>query len=397
MTMTTMILTPSTLLLSMGSLAAYAWSRRKRSKAGTTTSGKAPKLPPPPASPFVPDSGCAVLAEEPAIERWLEEVVAPLVMPRLDSYDVPKFEHEMARHAVEKIVDDVLAKATPECAGYQTKTTRTIWKALWCEVVVELIRRGKLDEEVDDVVALCADPSFDPRAPKAHDDPPPKPPYPPPPFPSPLGPPPMDGSTAASMDGTPVAEALTNVGTASSRQELSQLGVMRLLEGTAGGAPIVGRSARLVMLAFNPAWPGITKAREDMHRLAAEHPSLAFVEVSFADTQRHFGKPSDVYGIAWALAAAAPDGRVYKKPIARHDPRDAPPSAAQWATMIDHASGFVGYRQATKIVRPRRFGDVVRSTARSMRPSAVAARAPKSKSTRPKAASARRPPARRRR
>lgn len=396
MTMTTMILTPSTLLLSMGSLAAYAWSRRKRTKAGTTTSGKAPKLPPPPASPFAPDSGCAVLADEAAIDRWIEEVVRPLVMPRLASYDVPRSEHEMARHAVETIVDDVLAKAAPDCAGYQTKAMRTIWKALWCEVVVELIRRGKLDEEVDDVVALCADPTFDPRAPKAHEDPPPKPPYPPPPFPAPLGPPPMDGSTAAPMDGH-VAESLPNVGMASSRQELSQIGVMRLLEGTAGGAAIRGRSARLVMLAFNPAWPGVAKAREDMQRLAAEHPSLAFVEVSFADTQRHFGKPSDVYGIAWALAAAAPDGRVYPKPIVRHDPRDAPPTAAQWATVIAHASGFVGHADARKIVRPRRFGDVVRSMARSMRVSAVTAGAPKTKTTRPKAAPAGRPAGRRRR
>lgn len=394
MTMTTMILTPSTLLLSMGSLAAYAWSRRKR-KTSTTTGGKAPKLPPPPASPFVPGSGCAALAEESEIDRWLAEVVRPLVMPRLDSYDVPRSEHEMARHAVATIVDDVFAKAAPECAGYPTKATRTIWKALWCEVVVELIRRDKLDEEVDDVVALCADPSFDPRAPKTHDDPPPKPPYPPPPFPTPLGAPPMDGSTAAPVEGD--AAPLSNVGTASSRQELSELGVMRLLEGTVGGAPIVGRSARVVMLAFNPAWPGIAKAREDMQRLAAEHPALAFVEVSFADTQRHFGKPSDVYGIAWALAAAAPDGRIYPKPIVRHDPRDPPPTAAQWAAMLAHASGFVGHTRARSIVRPRRFGDVMRSMARSMRAPSASTRASKAKTTRPKAASARRPAGRRRR
>ena len=382
MPVTMMILSPSTLLLGMGSLAAYAWSRRKRAKA-SVTSGKT--LPPPPASPFVRDSGCSAVADVAEISRLVTEVVEPLVTPRVESFDVPLSEHELARIAVETIVDEVYAKAAPECAGFQTSATRTIWKALWCEVVVQLVKHGKVDEELDDVLMLCADPSFDPRAPQWQEDPVIRPSVPPP-FPPQPGPS-MDGTT--SMDGS-TAEAPLNVAAASSREELSQLGVMRLLEGTAGGAPIRGRAARVVLLAFNPAWPGMAEARADMQRLAAENPGVAFVEVSFADTQRHFGKPSDVYGIAWALAAAAPDGRVYPTPIVRNDPRDPPPSGAQWSTVIAHATGFVGHRQVQKIIRPRRFGDVVQSLARTVRVTQAAARsAPTPKATPRKAAVAR--------
>ena len=71
-----------------------------------------------------------------------------------------------------------------------------------------------------------------------------------------------------------------------------------MMEGTSAGAPMRGPSAHLVLFAASPFWPGIEHARADIARLAAEHPRLSFVEVSFADTQRHFGKPNDVAGIA---------------------------------------------------------------------------------------------------
>lgn len=365
MTMTAMILSPSGILLGLGSLAAYAWSRRKRTKASTTA--KAPKGPPPPPSPFVPNTGCTVVVDAVEVMRWIREVVEPVLVPRLDAFDVPLDEHELARISVEKIVDDVYARTTSECAGYQTNATRLVWKALWCEVVVQLVKRGKLDEELDDVLALCMEESFDPRAPRPEDRPTIEPPVPPP-FPLP-----MDGVPEPPMEGR-AGEPPPNLGTASSRQELSQLGVMRLLEGTAAGAPILGPAARLVMLAFNPVWPGLAQARADMQRLAAEHPALAFVEVSFASTQRHFGKPADVNGIVWALAAAAPDGRVHPTPIVRNDSRDAPPTAAQWESMIAHASGFVGYGQARKVVRPRQLGDVTRALVQRARRGLPAAR-----------------------
>lgn len=355
MTTTVKISSPSTMLLGLGSLAAYAWTRRKRAKASTTR----PK--PPPASPFVPDSGCTALASEVEVMRWIKEVVEPVLMPRIESYDVPLTEHGLARLAIEQIVDDVYAKTATQCAGYQTSATRLVWKALWCEVVGLLIKRGLVDEEIEDLVALCMDPAFDPRAPKL----PPEPTEPTEPLS--FVPPPMDG--AAEPEEGSADEPPPNVGFASSRQELAQIGVMRLIEGTAGGAPIMGPSARLVLLAINPVWPGLAQARADMQRLAAEHPALAFVEVSFADTQRHFGKPSDVNGIVWVLAAAAPDGRVHPKPIARHDPRDPPPTPAQWGEMIAHASGFVGYGQVRKVVRPRQFGDIVRSLTQQARAS----------------------------
>lgn len=373
---TMMILSPSGLLLGLGSLAVYAWTRRKRPKSSTTTTSTPPKnLPPPPPSPFVLGSACTQVAGPMEAMRWVQEVVQPVMQPRLEGWDVPRDAHEEARQALVELVDDVYALTVPECDSSATKAARTVWKALWCEAAFGLAKAGKLDEELDDLIALCMDEDFDPRAPKAPvDPPPPKPPLPP--FPMP-----MDGSPAPGpMDGA-VVEPPSNVWTASSRQELSQLGAMRLMEGTAAGAPIMGPAARVVMLAFNPIYPGLAQARADMEKLAAEHPGVSFVEVSFADTQRHFGKPNDVNGLMWALAAGAPDGRVFSTPIVRHDPRDAPPTAAQWSQVIGHASGFVGFGRVRKVVRPRRFGDFVRAIART--PPPMRRPAPQSRSARP--------------
>lgn len=383
---TMMIFSPSGLLLGVGSLAAFVWMRRKRTKS-SKTAAPSKTLPPPPPSPFAPGSGCTEVAGVVEMVRWVKEVVEPIAGPLLEAYDVERSDHEGARRALEQIVDQIYAKAAPGCPSDQTTATRKIWKALWCEVAVALIKQGKLDEELDDLVGLCVDVSFDPRAPLEPDAATPtrKPPKPPGAHPLPPFPMPMDGSATEPMDGA-AAELPTNVWTASSRQELAELGVMRLMEGTAGGAPIMGRAARVVMLAFNRVWPGIGQARDDMQRLAAEHPGVSFVEVSFADTQRHFGKPLDVNGIMWALASAAPDGRVYPSPIARHDPRDAPPTPDQWSKVIAHASGYVGFGQVRSMVRPRRFGDVVRAMANARpRPAPVTPKA------RPAASSVKRP------
>lgn len=376
---TMMILSPSGLLLGLGSLAVYAWTKRKRPKSSSSGTTTAPpkNLPPPPPSPFVPGSSCTQTAGVVEVMKWVQEVVQPVLQSQIEAYDVPTDaeHHDEARQALIEITDDVYAMTVPECGSHQTSATRKVWKALWCEAAFALVNAGKLDEELDDLIALCMDESFDPRAPKPPVEPPlPKPPLPP--FPMP-----MDGSAAPGpMDGA-IAGPPANVWVASSRKELSELGAMRLMEGTAGGAPIMGPAARVVMLAFNPVWPGIEAARADMQRLAAEHPGVSFVEVSFADTQRHFGKPRDVNGIMWALAAGAPDGRVFSTPIARHDPRDAPPTAAQWNQLIAHASGFVGFGRARTIVRPRRFGDFVRAIARTS--PAVPKVVPKGRSARP--------------
>ena len=368
--MKTTILSPSGLLIAaVGSVTAYALFGRKRSRSSTSKgsgSSKKPLPPPPPPSPFAPGSQCSEIRGGPELDRWVEEVVAPLVLPRIAAYDVPPHEHEQARQAIVEIVDEVFAKSVPECKGFPTSAARLVWKTMWCDVALALSRAGKLDEEEDDLLALCADPSFDPRVPRHEVDwstiePPVGPPVPTPqPLPDPpVEPtPPMDASEA----GPP-----PNLWVASSRDELSGLGVMRMMEGTAAGAPIMGPAAHVVMLVFNPVFPQLEQARADMTRLAADNPGVTFVEVSFVDTQRHFGKPSDVNGIMWALAAAGPDGRVLAEPIVRTDPRDPPPSGDEWTKALAHASGFVGLRSVRRIVRPRRFGDLVRSMARAHR------------------------------
>ncbi|MCA9652538.1 MAG: hypothetical protein KC501_21660 [Myxococcales bacterium] len=265
---------------------------------------------------------------------------------------MPEAEPAAVRDAIVLLVRDVFRQTT-DCLAPDTTASRQVWKWLWCDVVVQLVQLRKVDEELDDVLRACADPSFNPptvplygRDAAEHPLPPIPRPTPPPAEPVP----PMDGSTA----GLPA-----NLWQATTKEELAEIGLMRLMQGTAAGAPIKAPSAHLVLFAFNPAWPGLEQARAELARLAEENPRLSFVEASFVDTQRHFGKPEDLYGIAWAIAAAGPDGRVLGDPIVGEDPRDPPPTPEQWVKAIAHASGFVGAPPVQRLPRPRRFGDLV--------------------------------------
>lgn len=176
--------TEGLLLAALGVTVTYAWmSRRERKpKANSTTAS--------PPSPFVAGSSCTEIAEPVAIERWLTTKVAPMVGPRLDAFAVPLHQHEAAREAIVRLVDEVFAATVPECPVVQTAAAQQVWKWLWCDVVAQLVVRDKLDEELDDVLGLCVDPGFDPRAPKESpvesSKPPPKPrPWPMPPIPMP--------------------------------------------------------------------------------------------------------------------------------------------------------------------------------------------------------------------
>ena len=196
----------------------------------------ATKQPPPPPSPFIPGSNCTTLADGPTTLRWLTEVVEPIIRPYLDTYAIPPHKHEVARMAVEQLVDAVFQQTLPECAQVDTYVSRQLWKGLWCEVVAQLVMRGKLDEELDDVLALCLDPTFDPRAPKDPSKPLLK--HPVPPFPGPMGgakPRPMHPRRSPTPAVAPMevstGGAPPNLWAATTREELSRIGLMRMMEG----------------------------------------------------------------------------------------------------------------------------------------------------------------------
>jgi len=341
----------------LGSVTAYVWlSRRKRSpsKAAALPEAK---------GPFVAGPQCTELGDEAQIERWLVSVTSE-VDRKLDAFGVDHSSHADARDTLVQLVDDVFTNSVPGCSPLKTRATRRLWKLLWCDIVAELIRRGKVDEELDDVLRLCADPSFDPRTFVKDDEPTEELPLPipEPPLPIPMSPPmpPIPEPVVEPMDGAPSVSPPTPWG-ASTREELSELGVVRMMEGTIAGAPIKGPVPHVVVLAMSPFWPHLEQARADIAQMAAEHPGVSFVEVSFADTQRHFGKPNDLAGLMWVLAGTSPDGRAFPSPIARNDPRDEPPSLEDWTKLIAHASGFVGSPVVRRMVRPRRFGDLTRT------------------------------------
>lgn len=372
----------------LSSVAAYAWfSRRKRSP------GKAAALPEA-KGPFVAGSQCTELGDEAQIERWLVSVT-PDVDRKVDAFGVDHSSHADARDAIVQLVDDVFTSSVPGCSPLKIRAARRLWKLLWCDVVAELIRRGKVDEELDDVLRLCADPTFDPRTFVKDDEPTEEPPIPIPepalPIPMPPPMPPIPEPVVEPMDSAPSASPPIPW-LASTREELSELGVMRMMEGTIAGAPIKGPVPHVVLLAMSPFWPHLEQTRADMAEMAVEHPGVSFVEVSFADTQRHFGKPNDLAGLMWVLAGTSPDGRAFPSPIARNDPRDEPPSLEHWTKLIAHASGFVGSPVVRRMVRPRRFGDLTRAMLARRRPGPASARPTARRSRRP---SPRRTPSRR--
>lgn len=309
-----------------------AWKMRRTKR---PNAGAKPNTRP---SPFAPGSGCTVVADATAVDRWLDQVVAPRALPRIEAYAVPPHEHQRARDAIGRLVEVVYRETVPQCAPTETRLSREIWKWLWCEIVAQLVVLGKVDEELDDVLRLCADPSFDPRAP--YEPSPRQPPTSPPP------PAPGVGSVGP-----------RNLWMLRSRDDLSSVGLMRLMEGTVAGAPIRAPVSNLVLFAFDPHWTGVSQARDDLTQLAARSPSVSFVLASFADTQRHFGKPAVLGELHWALAAAGPDGRVYASPIVGQT--QAAPSMEQWNKVTAHARG-TKTPGPTKIVRPQQFGDLVR-------------------------------------
>lgn len=304
-------------------------------------------------SPFAPGSGCTEVADIDTVDRWLKQVVAPRALPRIDAFAVPPHEHQRARDALGRMAEQVYRETVTECQAAETTLSREIWKWLWCEIVAQLVLLGKVDEELDDLLRLCIDPSFHPPGSPSY---------------RPHREPPKPRSPAGTVE-RPKVRALR------SRQELSSVGLLRLMEGTAAGAPIQAPVSKLVVFAFDPEWTGIVQSRRNLGQLAAANPGVSFAVVSLADTRRHFGKPASLGEIAWVLAAAGPDGRVFPTPIVGHSV--VAPSMDQWTKVVEYARGTKS-PGPSKIVRPQQFGDLVRwmlSQRRSTTTTAVKSRA----------------------
>ncbi|MEM7160250.1 MAG: hypothetical protein AAF799_45855 [Myxococcota bacterium] len=263
------------------------------------------------------------------------------------------------------LADEVFVETTGHCSSAQTDAAKQVRRWLWCEVTIQFIRQAKIDDEEDDIVRLCADPTFDPWTfdPDARQpEPEPVPPRPVP-LPSRPQPGPIDGSAdAASREAMP-----SNLKVLSSRQELSEFGVRRLMQGNIDGVPVAASVRHVVMLAANPSWARLERARADLRIVAQRHPQVQFIEVSLADTQRHFGTPEHLDQVAWILAASGPTGRAFPEPMVRERLSGSAPDAEQWNKVITHASGFVGAAPPRAIPRPKKPGDLIRAMARHAR------------------------------
>lgn len=307
-----------------------------------------------PTSPFLPGS-CVLLASDEVIARWVEHVAWPTVDPWIDAYDIDPDDHEQTREELLSMAEDAFDATVGEpCRSEDNAATRRIRVLLLCEIIIALVLANKVDEELEDVLRICGNPSFDPwtngwghgraRSPSSAD---------PTAVPDPV--PPHGEPSPGGIDGVSNARFL------SGKEEMSNASVLRLVEGqTADGAPIPVTVRRSVLLVADPDWPGLHDARRALDHFARNNPSITFVEASYADTRRHFGLPEDADGVVpWVLAGASPDGLAFRDPITPPNADDRPPSAEQWNKLIAHAAGYVASRPAQRLRTPAEFGELL--------------------------------------
>ena len=328
---------------------------------------------PSPTSPFLPGS-CMLLAEDDIIGRWVDEVAGPIIEPWIDEYDVDPDDHETSRQAVMSMAEEALAATLPEpCRSEDNPATRRIRVLLLCEIVVALVLAGKLDEELEDALAMCNDPDFDPWAngfggDSAKHNPvrplPPPAPIPGVPQPTPSAP----WLHATDLRSGPVEEVLgrplsvpRNLRVLATQAELSNASVLRLLEGQqADGQPLPVNVRRWVILVADPRWPGVEDAHAMLEHFARANPEITFAAVSYDDTHRHFGLPEAVDELVpWVLVGASPDGFAFPEPITSDHVGEDSPNEDAWGTILAYAGGFVGSPSRYELRTPERFGEIL--------------------------------------
>lgn len=304
-----------------------------------------------PDSPFVPGSCTETIAVD-DMRRWAEETVWPVVQPMLDAWDIPRDEHDEGRARLFQLVGEAFLATVPaECRTANTEAVHRVRIALFCEIALALSIVGKIDEELEDILALCADPTFDPWEPRPDSRRPPQPVDPP------LPPRPVDATRPPrSFDGSAVAWR-RNVRVLSTKEELASVGVVQLVEAGMNNDAVPASTRRLVLLLTHPDWPGLPDARRALNHFAQANPHLTFVEGSLVDTNRYFGKPQDTTAVPWVLTSANPDGVPFPDPMARLAPEEDPPRLEEWRKIVAHASGGVGAPPTW--AQPRRFGEIL--------------------------------------
>ena len=106
--------------------------------------------------------GCAKLVDW-TPEEWQKFAGNDAVALIREAFDKRALDGENDAEIVRFYVDYVVEGLEPECFGSNTIAYDDLWKAIFCEVVLALVLLGKLDEEPEDVIRMCGDPTFNPR------------------------------------------------------------------------------------------------------------------------------------------------------------------------------------------------------------------------------------------
>lgn len=115
------------------------------------------------ANPFS-DKACTTFRSKDAVENWLNTVgfrryqEAHELNPIGGEDDYPMINFKIAEY-----VAYAMAQLPKQCTPFNAEPARRdLYKAVWCSVTIDLATRGRIDEEVADIIAMCINPSFDP-------------------------------------------------------------------------------------------------------------------------------------------------------------------------------------------------------------------------------------------
>ena len=118
---------------------------------------------PPVSNPFT-DAACTTLRSPQEARRWIDTIGFKRYQEAYAADPVTASEPQTTQQLkVTGYVAWALAQLPIQCTPYNViPDRREIFKELWCAVVSDLAARGRINEEVEDVLILCNSPSFNP-------------------------------------------------------------------------------------------------------------------------------------------------------------------------------------------------------------------------------------------
>ena len=110
------------------------------------------------------DAGCTTLRSREDARRWIDTVGFRRYQEAYASDPVTAADPQATqRLKVAGYTAWALAQLPLQCTPYNViPDRRDLFKQLWCSIASDLAARGRIDEEVEEFLAACTNPSFNP-------------------------------------------------------------------------------------------------------------------------------------------------------------------------------------------------------------------------------------------